>query len=236
MSWVPNNGLVIPVAGDNPGTLQDELAGDTLVTVPSLIGVAPNRHVQLGGSAAMVALATAYNNGGANTFGSDLQDWNLTGLACDTKGPFRLTVCGFSKTTAANSIQLLWNGVNVSDGGTHDTGTALSGEYANTIGTNPTLYGAQHNFSFALATPNRVSGVAGKPWTIVLECMNPWSVCAPARKVKTSSIYLDTGPGTMSIVDFSINVILAGELDSIGLHGSVAGEMASTSFWSLVRL
>ena len=239
-AWLRNALITGAAATSSAGQEKDPVVLDPADGLERVTKMRPATSVSPGAmpatritQAQLNAYADALAAGASGTFGADKTTFDITGLACDTNGPFRATFCGFSKGTTSNAIGLRINGVVVSDGSNK---SQMAGWYS-TGGATPTLYAVSKAGPYSIGTPNRLNGIDGKPWIISIECPAPWSTMGATRQLRVVSSYLDDGSnGNISQLKYDVVYLLTDEIVSIGLNGGTATAMAAASFYSLVRL
>lgn len=174
--------------------------------------------------ASLAALATKYANSVATyALGTDETTFDITSLACDTKGPFRAVIFGQTVSNSASTVSLR---VNASTSNIIRIGMYGDG------GAAPTLYGAGTSPGLSL---NAANPAAGAMWGFVVEAAD----VASGRYRTMDVIGWGEGDPTSHSVTMTRWTILfksTAEITSIGAGSSVAGDIDSLSTARLDRL
>lgn len=150
--------------------------------------------------------------------------WDLTGLACDTKGPFRAVFRGQTVSATSSLITLRINASTAN--------IERSGHYGVTSGT-PAAFGGA---SVPNASVNSSGGeLAGAKWCIQIEAHD---VTSGAPRVLTVTTFGQNNPttGVSEVTVWKTTFKSTDEIVSIGIATNVSGDIAAVSTARLDRI
>ena len=169
-------------------------------------------------------IADSLSGGASGSFGEDRTTFDVSGLACDTKGGFLLVVQGFCKTTAHTDLYLRING------DSSNTNKSYSGWYS---GNSAITSGASNP---GIGSPNSTSGIAGTGWRVEISCPSPSSAGGALRVFHVcGSYYQNPTTRVLQVIHYEIYYKGTEEITDVGIASSAALEMAAATDYKLTR-